>query len=390
MDELFEAQLRRAIGTAAYGGADVDECRATADRITAVDLDLWHREWMATGYRALERGEYLHASTYFRTAWLFLLDAPVDPRLAEAHRLEVESFRRGTESFDRQVVEIPYQDGLTLPGYVFRPADDGREHPTMILTTGYDGTAEELWFTSGAAAVARGYNVVLVDGPGQGTMLLERGTVLRPDWENVVTPVVDFVLGLPGVDPARIVLSGLSLGGYTAPRAATAEHRLAACVSDCGPYDVGETVRSRIPRVLRGPLLRWVLTAVMGKPTAGWALRRARLVHGATDPIHYLRIAADYTLRGREHLIECPTFVCSAEGDDLSARAEELYEALTCPKEYVRFTAAEGAGDHCEALARPLVNARVLTWLDEVLAPAPSASDGSALRGPAPRVTATA
>ena len=374
MDELFEAQLRRAMGAAAYGGADVDECRATADRITTVDLDLWHREWMATARRAAARGAHLHASTYFRTAWLFLLDAPLDPRLVEAHRLEVDSFRRGTESFDRQVVEIPYQDGLTLPGYVFRPAADGQERPTMILTTGYDGTAEELWFTSGAAAVARGYNVVLFDGPGQGTMLVERGTRLRPDWENVVTPVVDFVLGLPGVDPTRIVLSGLSLGGYTAPRAATVEHRLAACVSDCGPYDVGQTVRSRIPGLLRGPLLGWVLRAVLRKPTAGWALRRARLVHGATDPVDYLRIADDYTLRGREHLIACPTFVCSAEGDDLSERARELYDALICPKEYVRFTASQGADDHCEALARPLVNARVLDWLQDVLELRPAAA----------------
>jgi len=26
----------------------------------------------------------------------------------------------------------------------------------------------------------------------------------RPDWEKVVTPVVDFALNLPGVDPKKI------------------------------------------------------------------------------------------------------------------------------------------------------------------------------------------
>jgi hypothetical protein len=36
----------------------------------------------------------------------------------------------------------------------------------------------------------------------------------------------------------------------------------------------------------------------------------------------------------------------------VAAYAGRLYEALTCPKALLRFTAAEGAGDHCEASAR--------------------------------------
>ena len=40
--------------------------------------------------------------------------------------------------------------------------------------------------------------------------------------------------------------------------------------------------------------------------------------------------------------------------------------ALTCPHEFVTFTAAEGAGDHCEAGARLLYDARSLGWLDGV------------------------
>ena len=47
-----------------------------------------------------------------------------------------------------------------------------------------------------------------------------QGLVLRPDWEAVITPVVDYALTRPDVDPARIALIGLSLGGYLAPRAA--------------------------------------------------------------------------------------------------------------------------------------------------------------------------
>ena len=65
--------------------------------------------------------------------------------------------------------------------------------------------------------------------------------------------------------------------------------------------------------------------------------------------------------------VRCPTFVCHAEGDDISASAPQLADALRGEKTYVRFTAAEGAGDHCEAAARTLYHARSFGWLDAVL-----------------------
>jgi hypothetical protein len=96
----------------------------------------------------------------------------------------------------------------------------------------------------------------------------------------------------------------------------------------------------------------------MNKPTAGWAMRRNLMVHGLSDPLEYFRIAPQYSLKGIEGRIQCPTFVCSAEGDDLSTDARKLYDALTCPKQSYQFTGAEGAGQHCESGARALFHAR--------------------------------
>ena len=78
----------------------------------------------------------------------------------------------------------------TLPGHFFRAADDGAPRPTMILTDGYDGTVEELCFSSAGAALSRGYNVLAFDGPGQGSVILDQGLRFRPDWDAVVTPVL--------------------------------------------------------------------------------------------------------------------------------------------------------------------------------------------------------
>jgi pimeloyl-ACP methyl ester carboxylesterase len=391
-DELFEAQLLRALGYAPYGGADAGECLAVAGRISGTDVASWHDAWaaaaarltaaadasVAAGQVASARGAFLRAANYYRTAGLFAMGVPADPRLAEAHRREVESFRRGAAllALPPEIVRIPYE-GSFLPAYFFPAAADGAARATVILTNGYDGTAEELYFANGAAALERGYHVLAFDGPGQGSMIIDRGVPFRPDWENVITPVVDYLLTRSDVDRDRIALIGLSLGGYLAPRAATAERRLAACVSDCGPYDVFDAVARRLPgflaRQLPGGsptplrLLDRLVRAVMSKPTAGWAMRRNLMVHGLIDPLDYFRIAPQYSLKGIEDRIQCPTLVCSAEGDDLSIDAEKLYDALACPKQYYRFTAAEGAGQHCESGARTLFHAVAYDWLDRVL-----------------------
>jgi hypothetical protein len=60
----------------------------------------------------------------------------------------------------------------------------------VILIGGYDGTCEELYVANGAAALARGYNVLAFDGPGQGSVLTHQRLALRVDWENVIGPVL--------------------------------------------------------------------------------------------------------------------------------------------------------------------------------------------------------
>lgn len=393
-DELMDAQVLRAMGCAPYGGSDVGECLATARRVKGTDLDGWHDEWVATarevaglaetaeaqGRRATARLAHLRASTYYRTAGVMLMGAPTDPRLVACNARQTETFHRAAALMDRppELLEIPYE-GTTLPGYFFRAADDDRPRATVVLTGGYDGTVEELYFFNGAAALERGYNVLAFDGPGQGAALLQRGMVLRPDWESVVTPVVDHALARPEVDPERIALIGLSLGAHLAPRAAAGEHRLAACVADCGAYDLYAAFLERLPgpvatRFAEGERaavagVRTLLEVMAGKPTAGWALRRGLQVHGAPDVLSLVEMWKDYTLAGRAERIGCPTWVCNAEGDAISASAPQLVEALTCEVRFVTFTAAEGAGDHCEAGARLLYHARSFGWLDALLRP---------------------
>ncbi|MGH2586954.1 MAG: alpha/beta hydrolase family protein, partial [Dehalococcoidia bacterium] len=240
---------------------------------------------------------------------------------------------------------------------------------------GYDGTVEELYFGGGAAALRRGYNVLAFDGPGQGGVLLEQHLAMRPDWEKVVTPVVDYALSRPEVDPRRMTLIGRSWGGYLAPRAAAFEHRLAALIADPGLYSLGGASKAMFPQSLQEAIdqgdattLKPIFDQLMQNPSLAFTFNRGMLVHGVETPWDYIRAMAPYSLEGLASQIACPTLITQAENDLRASQSQELLAALTCPKTLVDFTNAEGAGEHCEGGAGSLFAQRAFDWLDGVMA----------------------
>jgi pimeloyl-ACP methyl ester carboxylesterase len=391
-DDLYDAQLLRALAAVYYGGADVGDCMATARRIRELDADSWFSEWWRTaercehagdaslrdGHRVSAREMFLRAGTYFRTALIFLIGTPDDARLAQAFERHTRAFRKAGALFDPpfEAIAIPYE-GTTLPGYFFRVDATNTPRPTLIINGGYDSSAEEGYCYTAAAALRRGYNCLSFDGPGQGGALIGQGLVFRADWECVIAPVVDYVLRRRETDPDRIALMGASFGGYLAPRAASHERRLAACIADPGQFDLFAAFKARMPGFLARQLpngnglmlslLRRVLERMRRHPTKGWGLRRGLWVHGVSTPLDYVRLTQEYTLRGHAEQIACPTLVCFAESDPIAAQAPQLFAALQCPKQYLTFTSAEGAGEHCEGGNRSLFHQRVFDWLDATL-----------------------
>lgn len=82
-----------------------------------------------------------------------------------------------------------------------------------------------------------------------------------------------------------------------------------------------------------------------------------------------LRRSARFGLSSVAEHTTCPVLLTAAEEDPLAAGTPKLFEAVGAErKELVRFTAAEGAGGHCEGLARTLYHQRVFDWLGETLA----------------------
>jgi hypothetical protein len=233
-DPEYDGQFLRAVDYAP-AGAQIGEAWAIAAQIQAGDKTSWYNEWSSyadrlyelavksrdAGHRVSARNAFLRASNYYRTAYIFMFAVPVDPRVVDAYEKQTDAFRKAAELFERpiEVLKIPYEN-TTLPGYFIKPDASGAPRKTLLCTGGYDGTCEELFFIIAGGALEHGYNVLVFDGPGQGGALVLQKLPMRPDWENVVTPVVDYLLKRRDVDPARIALYGGSFGGYLAPRAA--------------------------------------------------------------------------------------------------------------------------------------------------------------------------
>lgn len=305
----------------------------------------------------------------------------MDPRLLKAFRRQTETLNRGFSLFEPAIapVRIPFEQ-ISMPAYLVPAEGHEREiRPLVIFTNGYDGTITDMYFASAVAASRRGYHCLLFDGPGQGEMLYEHGVPLRPDWETVVAAVVDYAVQQPIVDSKRMALSGWSLGGHLAPRAASGGPRIAALIADPATWSIAGGFREAVIHMLGVPRAAAADLGALDDETMGrldafirskrdlhWkVVQRGFWVHGVQNPRDYLCIAELFTMDHRAERIRCPTLLTIAENDSLGAGAPSFLDALRCPKKLLRFSAAEGAGDHCEMQNRSLLNRRVLDWLDE-------------------------
>jgi pimeloyl-ACP methyl ester carboxylesterase len=393
-NEEYWYETQRAFGSSSYGAADFGEILATVRRISSGDDEAWYTEWNATGervfaeaqaqlvagHRVSARDGFLRACNYFRTSEFFMHGNHEDPRIQTAYRKSITAYKLGCPLYDTPIlpVEIPYEN-TTLPGYFHRVDGSGAKRPLLILHTGFDGSAEEMHGENARAGVERGWNVLVFDGPGQYGPIHREGLPFRPDWEKVITPVVDYALTLPETDAEKLAYMGLSFGGYLAPRGAAFEKRLKALVANDGIYDFGSTQLRGIPEDQREAFIaalkqkdapeldRQILAKAQLSPSVKWSIDQATYVMGEPTPHATIAKMLEYHLRdGVAEQISCPTLVCDSEEDlYLKGQPDELYNHLTCPKTIIRFTSAEGAGTHCQVGADRIANARIYDWLDD-------------------------
>ena len=386
-DPVLDQVLLFYLAEAWQGSTDIGEVLDTASRVSPDDEYSWTKEWQKTAERirlsaekseraghTISAGEaYLRAAAYYRAS-LHRYPAPTDHAVAEMAAREVASFTRAMRllGIPAQQVKIPY-DGTTLPGYFFRSPVAAGKAPVLIVHQGRDAWAEDCLYIA-REAMLRGYHALLFDGPGMGQTIRLQGLPFRPDWEKVITPVVDYAIRTPGVDPRRIALVGISMGGALAPRAAAFERRIKLLIANPGVY---EWSRIYTDFVARGnPDLAELPTrdpqrfnaimaqAAQGSPLLKWGMVDSMWRHGVHSPSELFVSMKEYTNKGYAEKITAHTLVIDGEEEEYG-QAKELFAALKCPKDYMLFTREETAPLHVQVGALAISSQRIFDWIDD-------------------------
>lgn len=354
-------QFRRALGETQEGGGAVSEVFLAASRMKPGDAESWHVEWLRIAEHNDRRGDeeqkaghvrtamncWLRAADYYRSAEFWLL--PDDPRrLATFDKCEQAS-RKWLRHVGGEAVEVPYEGGVSMPAYFIKPRGAGK-WPVLISFGGLDSFKDELWFMTGRGAVQRGIAVLMVDGPGQGGTLRRHKIATRYDYEVPVGRCIDFLSNRSDVDASRIAVSGSSMGGYYAARAASKEHRLAACISHGAIWDIEQRFRDRGESHALANHMKWVF--------------------GAKSMAEAIVKAQPFKLEGVLDEMRCPYLVLHGGHDVLgveNARTVYEYAKQKGVNATLRLTSAEETGaEHCQHDNPTLGQELMIDWLADV------------------------
>jgi pimeloyl-ACP methyl ester carboxylesterase len=339
------------------------------DAGTALFFDSWvkvARQVIANGEADEAKGRNLSAGLKYQRAAGYLLAAErmqsrdYAPRW-EAYRNGLAMFRRGVElqGLDVEFIDIPYE-GSTYPA-LFVPAKshDGRPAPVLVSCNGLDSMKEQIFGAGNPAAfAARGVSTLVIDQPGTGAALRLNGLVGRHDAEAWASCAVDYLLTRDDVDPKRIGMFGLSLGGYFAPRAAAFEKRFALCAVMGANHNWGEMQKRRQAREGDRPVPHY------------WD--HVMWVFGKQTIEEFMAWAPSMDLNGVIEKIAIPFLVTHGEGDrqiPVEYAHQSFGQAVNSPKRELRITTrADFEVEHCGADNGTILRDFIADWVSETFA----------------------
>lgn len=394
-DVSFHFEILNSLAEATYSGGDASPVLGAAKNIVPGDFDSFteafhelanqtkaQAEDPINAYDSINvRDTWFSAATYFRRADLYLHGDWDNPLINSLWDEQTAAFDKAIAALPvpGQRVQIP-ADNFTVEA-IWYPAttDDNTQRPTLILGNGYDGAQEDLYHTLVVGARDRGWNALTYEGPGHPTVRRNQNLGFIPDWERVVTPVVDYLLTNQSctVDPSRLALFGYSFGGYLAARAAAFEPRLSAVLLDGGIWDVHQAFYDQLPPEAQTLLdsgnasaFDKAVTDLIYMPEAPtsllWGAEQGLWSFKTHSPYEYFQLTKKYAVEEWIDEIQMPTWVADASYEDFFPdQAMKVADALGERATYHLFNGT--AGYHCQAGAYQELNRVMFAWLNKTL-----------------------
>lgn len=366
---LIDAISKHVLGLSQYGMSDFAEVLEVICQIKTGDEEGWITAWsnMAQTLQnraktAEQKGQtvtastsYLRASTYWRVSLMYFGKTD-DPRMKEyclnAHNCYEKYLEHS--GYPGQYVEIPYENTF-LPGHFYKSPIASKNAPLLIITPGRDTWAEDTrWVYDGA--IKRGIHCLIYDGPGQGFTLRMGELPFRPDWENVIKPVIDYALTLDGINKDRIGLMGMSFGGALVPRAVAFEKRIKLCITNPGNMNwSGRIVKvlnvvRKLPTFLRPQFLDFMLK--------DYAWKQGVSIDNVIDELE------KYDNSTIIDKITCKMLVMDGTKEPMYGAAKKFYDKLNCPKDYMLFDETTTAQAHCQMGSYATATEYLFDWIE--------------------------
>ena len=364
------------LNSAPWGGAEIGEVHRIGLRLRGREGDdqAWFAAWADEAQKVEDRGRARLADGYERSAAAYLRRAanyyhvgerflqPKTQASDDAYKRGVACFRDAAGLVDRpriEHVEVPYE-GASLPAIlVHAEPSESAPAPAMVYFDGFDVTKEIQYFKGIPDLVARGIACLIVDGPGNGESIRFRNLPLIAETERYAAAAFNYLAGRSEIDPDRIGIMALSLGGYYAPRAAAFEQRFACCVAWGAQWDYQATWQGRFDRL-----------AQSGNPSLSVPWQHLLWVFGVATREEAMQRLQGFKLDGIVQRITCPFLMVHGEGDEQIplATAQRCFDAVGSADKTLRvFTRDEGGYHHCQIDNVTIGVHAMWDWIEDAL-----------------------
>jgi hypothetical protein len=411
VDETVQFDTLAYSAFAAWQGQDVTEFLNTVNSVkasinalntsTSKTSALWTRTWKNLGDELIvdaityaARGDNISAASAYRRASNAYQLGGRFGQLMSADSLEL--YRHSVDAFVAalgldtngvyaacQQVFVPFGNS-SMHGYWCPTAVDPANAPTIISVNGYDGTAEMDTYVIASAFNPRGFNVLAMEGPGQGYTARFLGLHFFPDFERVTSALYDYATTTLAVDASTVILWGTSFGGYLAPRGFAYDTRFAALVANGGVLDfyqvmvckftpqVRQTYYMNIPQA-DAEINGFFANATEVSMAANFMWQYGRLGFGpnATSLTAIFDMMEPYNLlNDTDKFNNRPLFVYDPAWDTLTGNQSQLFfyniSNRSADAEIVTLDPYRGAALHCGVGGTANLNNRIAQFLYKV------------------------
>lgn len=397
-DPEFSFQVQQTISLSNGGSANTGEVLRAANQIIPGNFESYYDAFYTLGsavhnyaasinitkYPISARETYYRSAAYLRSSMFFLIGNASDPRLYTVFDEATADFNKFLSLMDipgvRYNISAPkIRANFTAPIIFYKAKNSNSSTPTVLWGNGYDGPQEDGLPSYGQYVLSRGWNFVSYEGPGQNTPRRQQNIGFMPNWWDVITPIVDYLVSRPDVDASKLALVGASYGGILAPRAVTQEKRFAAVIAIDGAYNLRDVILSEFPPQVTAlynssnvtafdALLNGVRTNTSISSSIRWGINQGLWAFDTNSPFEWLQTAGNINLT--QELVKNITtkvFIGSGQNDtSFPGQAPIVAEWFGDKAFFYNFTNDFGAGQHCQVGAEGYLASVSLNWLTDV------------------------